>query len=111
MIARGEAGMAGGAAGLFAILVPMAWVFGIGWTWKGRKLGYGIVLVLSIIAFLGFLVHPFALMGNTPLEAIVAAYTSEAVGVFILFALLAWGWTSLTTLLLSIYALVVPKQE
>ncbi len=71
--------MVGVAAGLFAILVPMAWVFGLGWTWKGRKLGYGIVLVLSVIAFLGFLVHPFELVGNTSLVAIVAAYTSEAV--------------------------------
>ena len=108
------AGQVGGAAGLFAILVPTVWVFGLGWTWKERKLGYVIVLVLSPIAFLGFLLHPFALGGQTSLEGIAAAYTlsgAVAVGVFMVFALLAFGLTSLTTFLLSIYALAVPKRE
>jgi hypothetical protein len=40
-----------------------------------------------------------------------AAYSSEAVGVFLVFTYLAYGLTSLMALLLPIYALAIPKQE
>ena len=108
-----EAAQFGGTAvaALSIILVSTLYVFGIGWAWKERKLGYGIVLVLSAGFFLGSLGHLFGLGGSASLEPISAAYASEAVGAFFVFALLAWGLTSLMALLLSLYALAVPKQE
>ncbi len=114
-IARGEAaqqyaGVGVGGAALFLILLMVLYVFGIGWTWKQRRLGYVIVLVLSPIAFLRTFAQIFGL-GTTDLEATAAAYTSEAVGVFIVFVYLAIALTSLTAALLSIYALAVRKQE
>ncbi len=113
-IARGRAaqqyaGFGAGAAGLVLVLAMVAFVFGIGWTWKERKLGYVIVLVGSAVAFL----RTFAVilgLGNPGLEAIVAAYTSEAVGVFFVFVYLAVALTSLMALFLSIYALAVRKR-
>ncbi len=113
-IARGEAaqqyaGVGAGGAALFLILLMVLYVFGIGWAWKERKLGYGIVLVLSAIGFLRTLATIFGL-GTTDLEAVFAAYTSEAVGVFFVFVYLAIALTSLMALFLSIYALVVRKR-
>ena len=113
-IARGAAGQqyAGvgvGAAVQFFILLMVLYVFGIGWAWKQRRLGYGIVLVLSAVGFLRTLATIFGL-GTTDLEAVFAAYTSEAVGVFIVFVYLAIALTSLMALFLSIYALVVRKR-
>ena len=113
-IARGQsaqnyASFGVGAAVLALILVLVLYVFGIGWAWKERKLGYGIVLVMSPIAFLRTFAVIFGL-GNPDLEAVFAAYTSEAVGVFIVFVYLAIALTSLMALFLSIYALVVRKR-
>ncbi len=113
-IARGQsaqnyASFGVGAAALFLILLMVLYVFGIGWAWKERKLGYGIVLVLSPIAFLRTFAQIFGL-GTTDLEAVSAAYTSEAVGVFFVFVYLAIALTSLMALFLSIYALVVRKR-
>ncbi len=105
------AGMVGGAAGLFAILVPTVWVFGLGWTWKERKLGYVIVVVLSSVAFLRFLENAFTTTVSQSLEGIAPAYTSEAVGAFFVFIYVAFGLTSLMALLLSLYALAVRKQK
>ncbi len=110
-IARGAAaqqyaGFGVGAAALVLVLAMVAFVFGIGWAWKERRLGYGIVLVGSAVAFLRTFAVIFGL-GNPGLEAIVAAYTSEAVGVFIVFVYLAIALTSLMALFLSIYALAV----
>ena len=99
-----------GGAILGLILLMVLYVFGIGWTWKGRKLGYVIVLVLSLIGFLRTFAQIFGL-GTTDLEATAAAYTSEAVGVFVVFVYLAIALTSLMALFLSIYALAVRKQE
>ena len=114
-----------GAAALFLILLFVLYVFGVGWAWKEpprpshhrmflgweRKLGYVIVLVLSPFAFGRFLFHAYTLFGSVSLEAIAAAYTSQAVGVFFVFVYLALALTSLMALLLSHYALAVPKQE
>ena len=113
-IARGEAAQnyasfGVGAAVLALILLMVLYVFGIGWAWKQRRLGYGIVLVLSAIGFLRTLATIFGL-GTTDLEAVFAAYTSEAVGVFIVFVYLAIALTSLMALFLSIYALVGRKR-
>ena len=115
-IARGESarqysGVSPGGATTFFILLMVLYVFGIGWTWKERKLGYVIVLVLSPFAFLRFLFHAYSLFGGVSLEAIAVAYTSEAVGAFFVFSYLALGLTSLMTLIFSIYALAVRKQE
>ena len=112
-IARGQsaqnyAGFGVGAAVLFLILLMVLFVFGIGWAWKERKLGYVIVLVMSPIAFLRTLAVIFG-FGNPDLEAVAAAYTSEAVGIFIVFVYLAIALTSLMALFLSIHALVVRK--
>ena len=113
-IARGQAaqnyaGFGVGAAVLALILLMVLYVFGIGWAWKQRRLGYGIVLVMSPIAFLRTSAVIFGL-GNPDLEAVFAAYTTEAVGVFIVFVYLAIALTSLMALFLSIYALVVRKR-
>ena len=113
-IARGEAAQnyasfGVGAAALALILLMVLYVFGIGWTWKERKLGYGIVLVASAGAFLRTFAVIFGL-GNPDLEAVFAAYTSEAVGAFFVFVYLAIALTSLMALLLSINALVVRKR-
>ena len=112
-VGRGEAAQFGGAGlgALVAILLLTLYVFGIGWAWKERRLGYGIVLVVSAFAFVGALAQSFGLGGAASLEAIAAAYTSEAVGLFFVFTYLAGGLTSLMALLLSLYALAVPKQE
>ena len=48
--------------------------------------------------------------GNPDLEAVSAAYTSEAAGAFFVFSYMALGLTSLMTLILSINALVVRKR-
>jgi len=113
-IARGEAAQnyasfGVGAATLFLILLLVLYVFGIGLAWKERRLGYGIVLVGSAGAFLRTFAVIFGL-GNPDLEALFAAYTSEAVGVFFVFVYLAIALTSLMALFLSIYALVVRKR-
>ncbi len=114
-IARGAAaeqyaGVGVGAAVLFLILLMVLFVFGIGWAWKERRLGYVIVLVAGALASLRTFAVIFGL-GNPNLEAVFAAYTSEAVGVFFVFVYLAVALTSLTAALLSIYALAVRKQE
>ena len=111
-VVRGEAAQFGGVGveALFFILLSTLWVFGIGWAWKERKLGYGIVLVLSSLGFFFSLLNFFGL-GVPSLEAIAAFYTSEAVSVFFIFTYLAGGLTSLMAALLSLYALIVPKQE
>ena len=111
-IARGAAaqqyaGVGVGGAVTFLILLLIPYIFGLGWTWKERKLGYVIVLVFSPIAFLRFLGVAFSRFGS--LEAIAPAYTSEAVGAFFIFIYLAFALTSLMALLLSIYALAVRK--
>ncbi|MCH7828874.1 hypothetical protein IH982_03395 [Patescibacteria group bacterium] len=114
-IARGAAAqqyaiVGAGVAVLFFILLMILYVFGIGWAWKQRRLGYGIVLVASAAAFL----RTFAVilgLGNPDLEALFAAYASEAVGVFFVFVYLAIALTSLMALFLSIYALVIRKRE
>ena len=84
-IARGESarqysGVSPGSATTFFILLLVLYVFAIGWTWNGRKLGYVIVLVMSPFAFLRYLFHAYSLFGGVSLEAIAVAYTSEAVG-------------------------------
>ncbi len=112
-VVRGEAAQLGG-VGVYAlggILFLTAYVFGIGWAWKERRLGYGIVLVLSAASFVAVLALSFGLGGIDSLEAIAAFYTSEAVGAFFTFINLAAGLTTLMALLLSLYALAVPKQE
>ena len=114
-IARGAAaqqyaGVGVGGAVTFLILLLVLYLFGIGWAWEERKLGYGIVLVASAVAFARSFAQIFGL-GTTDLEAVFAAYTSEAVGVFFVFVYLAIALTSLTAALLSIYALAVRKQE
>ncbi len=114
-IARGEAaqnyaGVGVGAAVLGLILLMVLFIFGIGWTWKERKLGYVIVLVGGAVAFLRALAQILGL-GTTDLEAVFAAYTTEAVGVFFVFVYLAIALTSLMALFLSIYALAVRKQQ
>jgi len=114
-IARGAAaqqyaGFGAGEAVLVFILLMVLYLFGIGWAWKQRRLGYWIVLVGSAIAFL----RTFSVilgLGNPDLEALFAAYTSEAVGVFFVFVYLAIALTSLMALFLSIYALVVRKRS
>ncbi len=113
-IARGAAaqqyaGVGVGGAVLLLILLMVLFVFGIGWAWKERRLGYGIVLVTSAVAFLRTFAVIFGL-GNPNLEAVFAAYTSEAVGVFFVFVYLAVALTSLMALFLSIYALAVRKR-
>ena len=113
-IVRGEAaqqydGLGVGAAATFLILLLILYLFGLGWTWEGRKLGYVIVLVLSPIGFLRFLENALTSTAEYSLEGIPVAYTSEAVGAFFVFIYLAFGLTSLMTLLLSIYALAVRK--
>ncbi len=113
-IARGQAaqqyaGFGVGAAALVLVLAMVAFVFGMGWAWKERRLGYGIVLVGSAVAFLRTFAVIFGL-GNPDLEAVFAAYTSEAVGVFFVFVYLAVALTSLMALFLSIYALAVRKR-
>ena len=115
-IARGESarqysGVSPGSATTFFILLLVLYVFGIGWTWKERKLGYVIVLVMSPFAFLRFFFHAYSLFGSVSLEGIAAAYTSEAAGAFFVFSYMALGLTSLMTLILSINALAVRKQE
>ena len=107
--AQQYAGVGLGAAVLFFILLLVLYVFGIGWAWKQRRLGYGIVLVASAGAFLRTFAVIFGL-GNPDLEAVFAAYTTEAVGVFIVFVYLAIALTSLMAFFLSIYALVVRKR-
>ena len=114
-ISRGEAarqysGVSVGGATTFFILLLILYVFGIIWTWKGRTLGYVIVLVLSPFAFLRFLLHAYAL-GADSLETIAAAYTSKAAGAFFIFPYLALGLTSLMTLILSLYALTDSKGQ
>ena len=113
-IVRGEAaqqyeGLGAGGAVTFLILLLILYIFGIVWTWEGRKLGYVIVLVLSPIAFLRFLENAFTSTASFSLEGIPVAYTSEAVGAFFVFIYLAFALTSLMALLLSIYALAVRK--
>lgn len=116
-IARGAAaqqyaGFGVGAAVTFFILLLIPYIFGLGWTWKERKLGYVIVLVFSPIAFLRYLAVAFSLSATqafVSLEAIAPAYTSEAVGAFFIFIYLAFALTSLMAFLLSIYALAVRK--
>ncbi len=113
-IARGAAaeqyaGVGVGVAALFLILLMVLFVFGLGWTWKERKLGYVIVLVAGAVAFLRTFAVIFGL-GNPDLEAVFAAYTSEAVGVFFVFVYLAIALTSLMALFLSIYTLAVRKR-
>ena len=103
--------MSVGSATTFFILLLILYVFGIGWTWKERKLGYVIVLVMSPFAFLRYLFHAYSLFGGVSLEGIAAGYTSEAVGAFFVFSYMALGLTSLMTLILSINALAVRKQE
>lgn len=115
-ISRGEAArqygdVSPGSATTFFILLLVLYVFGIGWTWKGRKLGYVIVLVTSPFAFLRYLFHAYSLVGGDSLETIAAAYTSEAAGAFFVFAYLALGLTSLMALILSLYALAERKQK
>ncbi len=115
-VARGEAaqqyaGVGVGGALTLLILLLTLYVFGIGWTWKERKLGYVTVLVLSSTAFLRFLENAFSPTVSQSLEGIAPAYTSEAVGAFFLFIYLAFGLTSLMALLLSLYALAVRKQK
>ena len=107
--AQNYAGFGVGAATQFFILLMVLYVFGIGWAWKERRLGYGIVLVGSAVAFLRTFAVIFGL-GILDLEALVAAYTSEAVGVFFVFVYVAIALTSLMTLFLSIHALVVRKR-
>ncbi|MFQ5553557.1 MAG: hypothetical protein ACE5EW_07575, partial [Thermoplasmata archaeon] len=56
-IARGAAaqqyaGFGVGAAALLLVLAMVPFIFGIGWAWKERRLGYGIVLVGGAGAFL-----------------------------------------------------------
>ena len=111
-IARGEAAQnyAGVGVGAAVLLLMVLFIFGIGWTWKERKLGYVIVLVGGAVAFLRALAQILGL-GTTDLEAVFAAYTSEAVGVFFVFVYLAIALTSLMALFLSIYALAVRKQQ
>ncbi len=126
-VVRGEAAQLGG-VGVYALggsLFLTAYVFGIGWAWKEparpshhrmflgweRKLGYGIVLVLSAAFFVVVLALSFGLGGIDSLEAIAAFYTSEAVGAFFVFINLAAGRTTLMALLLSLDALAVPKQD
>ncbi len=114
-IARGAAaqqyaGFGVGAAALVLVLVMVLFIFGLGWTWKERRLGYVIVLVGSAVAFLRTFAVIFGL-GNPGLEAIVAAYTSEAVGVFFVFVYMAFGLTSLITFLLTLPTLAVRKKE
>ena len=50
--ARSYSGVSAGGAILFFILLLTLYVFGIGWAWKERRLGYGIVIVASAGAFL-----------------------------------------------------------
>lgn len=107
--AQQYAGVGLGPAVLFLILLLILYLFGIGLAWKQRRLGYGIVLVASAGAFLRTFAVIFGL-GNPDLEAVFAAYTTEAVGVFIVFVYLAIALTSLMALFLSIYALVVRKR-
>ena len=114
-IARGESarqysGVSPGSATTFFILLMVLYVFGIGWAWKGRKLGYVIVLVMSPFAFLRYLFHAYSLFGSVSLEGIAAAYTNEATGAFFVFVYLAIALTGLMAFLLSIYALAVPKR-
>ncbi len=113
-VVRGEAAQLGGDVGGFAlilILLSTLYVFGIGWAWKERRLGYGIVLGVSLFSFVAILLNFFGLGGFPSLTAIAAAYTSEAVGIFLVFTYLAYGLTSLMALLLSIYTVAVPKQD
>ena len=115
-ISRGESarqysGVSVGSATTFFILLLVLYVFAIGWTWKERKLGYVIVLVMSPFAFLRYLFHAYSLFGGVSLEGIAAAYTSEAAGAFFVFSYMALGLTSLMTLILSINALAVRKRE
>ena len=113
-IARGAAaqqyaGVGVGGAVTFFILLLVLYLFGIEWAWKERRLGYGIVLVGSAVAFARTSAQIFG-SGTTDLEDVFAAYTSEAVGVFFVFVYLAIALTSLMALFLSIYALVVRKR-
>ncbi len=114
-VVRGEAAQLGiGDVGGFAlalILLSTLYVFGIGWAWKERRLGYVIVLGVSLFSFVAILFNFFGLGGFPSLTAIAAAYTSEAVGAFFVFTYLAYSLTSLMALLLSLYALAIPKQE
>ena len=84
-------GVSPGSATTFFILLLILYVFGIGWAWKERKLGYVIVLVMSPIVFLRYLFHAYSLFGQASLEGVAAAYTSEAVGAFFVFALPGLG--------------------
>ena len=109
--ARSYSGVSVGSATTFFILLLLLYVFSIGWTWKGRKLGYVVVLVLSPLVFFRYLIHAYSLFGSASLEAIAAGYTSEAVGAFFVFTYLALGLTGLMTLIFSLSALAERKQE
>ncbi len=62
-VVRGEAAQFGNVGGfaLILILLSTLYVFGIGWAWKERRLGYGIVLGVSLFSFVAILLNFFGL--------------------------------------------------
>ncbi len=66
---------------------------------------------MSLFSFVAILLNFLSLGGFPSLTVIAAAYTREAVGVFLVFTYLAFGLTSLMALLLSLYALAARKQK
>lgn len=113
LLGGGNGPIPGGVGGnaLFAIVLTTVYVFGLGWSWKERKVGYGLALVLSLFPFflVAFLSHSFGIMGSEVVTDAAAGFASESVALLFVFATLAVGLTSLTTLLLSAYALATPR--
>lgn len=114
-VLRGEGVRAYGNDGNFAIfhlILGTAYIFGIGWTWKGRRYGYATLLILSIFPiFTGtFLIHAFGLLGRDSLSTIGTFYSDPSLGALFVFATLASGLASLTTILLAGYVLAFKKK-
>lgn len=103
-IVSGEASNLGGIPffAISGILISTLFVFSLGWSWKQKKFGYALVLVLSAFSFYGtFLSHAVPVSPSRALDHMSAFFV-----VVSLFS----GISSLTAALLSVYALVWPKK-
>ena len=103
-IVSGEAANLGGTPffAVFGMLISTLFVFGLGWSWKQKKQGYAVVLVLSAFSLFGsFLSHAVPVAPSRSLAEMEAFFV--VVSKF-------GGVSSLTALVLSIYALVSPKK-
>ena len=84
-------------------LFAVVYLFGIALSWNQRRLGFVLVLVLSVLSSWGFFGH---LAGITPPDL---AEIGRISGVFFVFVVLFGAVASVSTVLLSLYA--VRKRE